>query len=43
MKVLTISAYPNPRSSCRRRVAPLMQCRGQRDEQFGFAVVRCAR
>jgi hypothetical protein len=43
MKVPTISAHPHPRSYCRRRVAPLMQCRGQRDEQFGFEVVRRAR
>ena len=43
MKVLTISAHPHPRSFCRRRVAPMMQCRDQRDEQFSFEVVRRAR
>jgi hypothetical protein len=36
----------DPEDSCarsRRRIAPMMQDRDERDEQMNFEVVRCAR
>jgi hypothetical protein len=43
MKILTIHERPQPRSFCRRRVAPMNRCSDQCDEQFSFEVVRRAR